>query len=56
MLKSDKPELERGTAAKTEGEDRKNAKRIVTMVVTVRPGRCNLQPYQPCGDFEQGQG
>src|SRR6516165_7986588 len=32
------------------------AKRIVTMVVTVRPARHNLQPYQPCGDFEQGQG
>ena len=25
------------------------------MVVTVRPARHNLQPYQPCADFEQGQ-
>jgi hypothetical protein len=55
MLKSDKPEFERGTAAKSEGEDRKNGKRIATMVVTVRPARRNRQPYQPCGDFEQGQ-
>jgi hypothetical protein len=25
------------------------------MAVTVRPAHRNLQPYQPCGDFEQGQ-
>jgi hypothetical protein len=25
------------------------------MAVTVQTARRNLQPYQPCGDFEQGQ-
>jgi hypothetical protein len=27
------------------------AKRIATMVVTVRPAHQNLQPYQSCGRF-----
>src|SRR5262245_3420204 len=29
------------------------AKRIVTMAVTVRPARHNLQPYQPCEDLSK---
>ena len=30
--------------------------KVVTMAATVRPAHRNRQPYQPCGDFEQGQG
>jgi len=44
-------QLERGAAAKTEGEIEITAKRIGTMVVTVRPSHRTLQPYQSCGRF-----
>ena len=49
--KSDKLELERGAAAKTENKIDKTAKRIVTMTVTGRPPYENHQPLSALWRF-----
>src|SRR5262245_40343325 len=55
MLKGNKLKLQRGAAAKTEGEDRNNSGENQYHAVTVRLVRENLQLSQACWKFEQRQ-
>jgi hypothetical protein len=55
MLKGNKFKLQRGTAAKTEGEDRNNGGENQHHAVTVRLVRENLQPLSGLWKFEQPQ-
>jgi hypothetical protein len=53
MLQGNQLKLQRGAAAKTEGEDRNNGEENRPHAVTVRLARENLQPSQPCGDLSK---
>ena len=56
MSKGNKLKFQRGAAAKRKAKIETTAERIVTMTVTVRLARENLQCSQPCGDLSKDTG